>query len=91
MLFRSRSFVVSCELAKVDPFAWFRDVLGRIADHPINKLADLFEAIIEDGLECSDGFREAGDILEREGETALMERCVDFQLAINVVKHGRKG
>ena len=47
-----RSFVVSCELAKVDPFAWFRDVLGRIADHPINKLADLFEAMLEDGLEC---------------------------------------
>jgi transposase len=36
-----RSFVTSCELAKVDPFAWFRDVLGRIADHPIQKLDDL--------------------------------------------------
>ncbi|MBV8847783.1 MAG: transposase [Bryobacterales bacterium] len=36
-----RSFVSSCELAKVDPFAWFRDVLSRIADHPITKLAQL--------------------------------------------------
>jgi transposase len=36
-----RSFVTSCELVKVDPFAWFRDVLGRIADHPINRLDEL--------------------------------------------------
>ena len=36
-----RSFVASCELVKVDPFVWFRDVLGRIADHPINKLDEL--------------------------------------------------
>ena len=36
-----RSFVASCELVKIDPFAWFRDVLGRIADHPINKLDEL--------------------------------------------------
>ena len=25
-----RSFVASCELAKVDPFVWFQDVLTRI-------------------------------------------------------------
>lgn len=36
-----RSFVSSCELVKIDPFAWFRDVLGRIADHPINRLDEL--------------------------------------------------
>jgi hypothetical protein len=36
-----RSFVTSCELVKVDPFAWFRDVLSRIADHPITKLDEL--------------------------------------------------
>ena len=36
-----RSFVTSCELAKIDPFAWFRDVLGRIADHPIKRLDEL--------------------------------------------------
>ena len=28
-----RSFISSCELVKIDPFAWFRDVLGRIAAH----------------------------------------------------------
>jgi transposase len=36
-----RSFVTSCELVKIDPFAWFRDVLTRIADHPVTKLDDL--------------------------------------------------
>jgi hypothetical protein len=36
-----RSFVTSCELVKVDPFAWFRDVLSRIANHPITKLDEL--------------------------------------------------
>jgi transposase len=36
-----RSFVTSCQLAKVDPFAWFRDVLGRIADHPVKRLDEL--------------------------------------------------
>ena len=36
-----RSFVASCELVKVDPFEWFRDVLSRIADYPITKLDEL--------------------------------------------------
>jgi transposase len=36
-----RSFVTSCELVKVDPFAWFRDVLARIAGYPIQKLDEL--------------------------------------------------
>ena len=35
-----RSFVSSCELVKVDPFA-FRDVLSRIATHSLQKLEDL--------------------------------------------------
>lgn len=48
----------------------------------------LFEAMLQDGLECSDGFREANEILEGEGETALKELFVDLQLAINVLKHG---
>jgi transposase len=36
-----RSFVGSCELNKVDPFAWFRDVLSRVAEHSIQKLDEL--------------------------------------------------
>jgi transposase len=35
------SFVTSCELVKIDPFAWFRDVLGRIAGHPFKRLEEL--------------------------------------------------
>jgi transposase len=30
-----QSFVASCELAKVDPLAWFQDVLTRIGQHSI--------------------------------------------------------
>jgi transposase len=36
-----RSFVASCQRVGVDPFAWFKDVLSRIADHPITRLAEL--------------------------------------------------
>jgi transposase len=36
-----RSFVASCQRADVDPFAWFKDVLGRIATHPVNRVAEL--------------------------------------------------
>jgi transposase len=36
-----RSFVTSCELARIDPFAWFRDVLGRIAEHPVKRIEEL--------------------------------------------------
>jgi len=36
-----KSFVASCELVKVDPFAWFQDVLSRIASHPMTRLDEL--------------------------------------------------
>ena len=36
-----RSFVASCKRAEVEPFAWFRDVLSRIAHHPMTRLAEL--------------------------------------------------
>jgi hypothetical protein len=49
----------------------------------------VFEAMLQDGLECSNGFREAEQILDREHETALKERFVDLQRAINVLKHGQ--
>jgi transposase len=31
-----RSFTASCQRVGVEPFAWFKDVLSRIATHPIN-------------------------------------------------------
>ena len=36
-----RSFAETCKLIKIDPFAWFQDVLTRIAIHPITRLAEL--------------------------------------------------
>ena len=36
-----RSFVASCQRVGVDPFAWLKDVLSRIADHPITRIAEL--------------------------------------------------
>jgi hypothetical protein len=36
-----RSFVASCGRAGIDPFVWFKDVLSRIATHPIARLGEL--------------------------------------------------
>jgi hypothetical protein len=36
-----RSFVASCQRVGVDPFVWLKDILSRIADHPINRVAEL--------------------------------------------------
>ena len=36
-----RSFLASCQRVGVDPFLWLKDVLSRIADHPITRLAEL--------------------------------------------------
>jgi transposase len=36
-----RSFVASCQRASVNPFAWLKDVLSRIAAHPITRLTEL--------------------------------------------------
>jgi len=36
-----RSFIASCKRSGVEPFAWFRNVLSRIASHPITQLTEL--------------------------------------------------
>jgi transposase len=36
-----RSFAASCQRAAIDPFVWFKDVLSRIAMHPMTRLAEL--------------------------------------------------
>jgi len=36
-----RSFIASCELLKLDPFEWLRDVLARIPTHSIQQLDQL--------------------------------------------------
>jgi transposase len=35
------SLIETCKLAGIDPFAYLRDVLGRIADHKINRIDEL--------------------------------------------------
>jgi transposase len=35
------SFIATCQRNAVEPFAWFRDVLSRIATHPINRIEEL--------------------------------------------------
>jgi transposase len=35
------TLVATCQRCRVDPFAWFSDVLGRIADHPVNAVDQL--------------------------------------------------
>ena len=35
------SFMATCQRLKIDPWAYLRDTLGRIAQHPITKLDEL--------------------------------------------------
>jgi transposase len=35
------SFIATCKRNAVEPFAWFRDVLSRIATHPVNRVEEL--------------------------------------------------
>src|SRR5215831_7562840 len=36
-----RSFTASCQRIGIDPFIWLKDVLSRIASHPITRIAEL--------------------------------------------------
>lgn len=49
----------------------------------------MFDAILQDRLQCVDGFKEVGVLLEANGASQLKERFADLQLAINVLKHGK--
>ncbi len=35
------SFIASCRLCEIDPFAYLRDVLDRISTHPASQIAEL--------------------------------------------------
>jgi transposase len=39
-----KSFIASCQRSKLEPWAYLKDVLGRIASHPINALDELLPA-----------------------------------------------
>lgn len=48
----------------------------------------MFDAILQDQLQCKDGFKKAGQLLENQGKVVLREKFSDLQLAVNVLKHG---
>ena len=49
----------------------------------------IFEGILQDRLNGNNGFLEAKNILEQNGEAELLSRFIDLELAINALKHGR--
>jgi hypothetical protein len=49
----------------------------------------IFEARLQDGLNCSDGFAELRKVLLSANEQALASRFEQFAAAVNVLKHGR--
>lgn len=49
----------------------------------------LFEAMLQDELSCKDGFKGAKEILKENGQLVLLDKFIDLEIAINVLKHGR--
>jgi hypothetical protein len=49
----------------------------------------IFESIVQDRLECQNGFATVRECLGRENENDLNNRFAAFVHAINVLKHGR--
>ena len=49
----------------------------------------IFEAALQDGLKCRNGFEESKKILNRAGMVDLSDRFDVLCLAINVLKHGQ--
>lgn len=51
-------------------------------------LFSLFESILQNRLNCRNGFEEAKKVLLKKGKVDLHARFQDFICAINVLKHG---
>jgi len=49
----------------------------------------IFEANLQEGLSCSNGFGEAKNILVGEGKLDISKHFDNLILAVNVLKHGR--
>lgn|SRR5690606_4438551 len=48
----------------------------------------IFEAWLQGHLNCDNGFVKAKEILTQSGDTELLEKFIDLELATNVLKHG---
>lgn len=51
-------------------------------------LFSLSESILQNRLNCSNGFKTSKSILKKTGKLDLLDRFNDFYCAINVLKHG---
>ncbi len=49
----------------------------------------VFEALLQDRLNCKNGFIEAKNLLTQSGEATLLEQFSDIELAVNALKHGQ--
>jgi hypothetical protein len=49
----------------------------------------VFEALLQDRLNCKDGFIEAKDILQTAVDLETLRQFTDLELAVNALKHGR--
>jgi len=49
----------------------------------------IFEALLQDRLNCDNGYSEAKGILKNAGDLQLLAQFTDLELAINALKHGR--
>ena len=49
----------------------------------------VFESLLQDRLNCKDGFIEAKEILKQSGDLETLTKFTDFELAVNALKHGR--
>ena len=48
----------------------------------------IFDAMLQDRLDCADGFKEADAMLDSDGANSLKDHFVALRLAINMLKHG---
>ena len=53
------------------------------------EIFSVFEALLQDRLNCNNGFIEAKNILKQVGETTLLQQFSDIELAVNALKHGQ--
>lgn len=49
----------------------------------------VFEALLQDRLNCKNGFDEVKGILKKASEIEILNQFTDFELVVNTLKHGR--